>query len=61
MGVNNYIKKPFIADELDAHIQAMLKMKAGNRNRPENGCCQFGHYTLDAEHACLRDERTEKA
>lgn len=60
MGVNNYIKKPFIADELDAHIQAMLKMKAGNRNRPENGCCQFGHYTLDAEHACLRDKRTEK-
>lgn len=61
MGVNNYIKKPFIADELDAHVQAMLKMKAGNRNRPENGCCQFGHYTLDAEHTCLRDERTEKA
>jgi len=25
LGANNYIKKPFIPDELDAHIRAMLK------------------------------------
>ena len=60
MGVNNYIKKPFIADELDAHIQAVLKMKEGARNRTETGFCKFGHYTLDTEHANLRDDRTGK-
>ena len=60
MGVNNYIKKPFIADELDAHIQAVLKMKEVARNRTETGFCKFGHYTLDTEHANLRDDRTGK-
>ena len=29
LGVNNYIKKPFLAEELDAHIGALLKMKRG--------------------------------
>ena len=29
LGVNNYIKKPFLAEELDAHIGALLKMKQG--------------------------------
>ena len=28
IGVNNYIKKPFVPDELDAHIHGLLKMKA---------------------------------
>lgn len=60
MGVNNYIKKPFIADELDAHIQAVIKMKEGARSRTETGFCKFGHYTLDTEHANLRDDSTEK-
>ena len=27
LGVNNYVKKPFVPDELDAHIHAILKMK----------------------------------
>ncbi len=58
MGVNNYIKKPFIADELDAHIQAILKMKEGAKSRTETGFCKFGNYTLDTEHANLRDDRT---
>ena len=26
LGVNNYIKKPFLAEELDAHIGALLKI-----------------------------------
>ena len=29
IGVNNYVKKPFIPDELDAHLHAILKMKEG--------------------------------
>ena len=42
LGVNNYVKKPFIAEELDAHIHAVLKMTQGVHMRTETGFCQFG-------------------
>ncbi len=58
IGVNNYIKKPFMPDELDAHIRAILKMKEGSRSRDESECYRFGHYTLDAGHATLRNDET---
>lgn len=29
IGANNYIKKPFIAEEMDAHIRGLLSMKEG--------------------------------
>lgn len=60
VGANNYIKKPFIADELDAHIQAILKTIGSVRSRAEDGFCKFGHYTLDTEHTTLRDNLTRK-
>ncbi|MDY3267833.1 MAG: response regulator transcription factor [Phocaeicola sp.] len=53
IGVNNYVKKPFIPDELDAHLHAILKMKEGSKFRNESEMCHFGKYTLDAEHATL--------
>ena len=58
LGVNNYVKKPFIADELDAHIHAILKMTQGTHTRTETGFCKFGSYTLDTEHGTLRNDRT---
>lgn len=61
LGVNNYVKKPFIADELDAHIHAILKMTQGTHMRTETGFCQFGSYTLDTEHNTLRDDRTGRS
>ena len=27
LGVNNYLKKPFLPEELNAHVQALMKMK----------------------------------
>lgn len=42
IGVNNYVKKPFIPDELDAHLHAILKMKEGTKSRDESGICRFG-------------------
>ena len=42
LGVNNCVKKPFIADELDAHMKAVLKMTQGTHNRTETGFCKFG-------------------
>ena len=60
VGVNNYVKKPFVPDEMDAHIRAILKMKEGSKSRNETACCNFGHYTLDEAHATLRNNSTEK-
>lgn len=53
IGVNNYVKKPFIPDELDAHLHAILKMKEGTKSRDESGICRFGKYTLDAKQGFL--------
>lgn len=61
IGVNNYVKKPFIPDELDAHLHAILKMKEGTKTRNEEGLCKFGNYTLDAEHATLRNSESGKS
>lgn len=58
LGVNNYVKKPFIADELDAHMKAVLKMTQGTHTRTETGFCKFGSYTLDTEHGTLRNDST---
>ncbi|MDM8251898.1 response regulator transcription factor [Phocaeicola barnesiae] len=61
IGVNNYVKKPFIPDELDAHLHAILKMKEGTKTRNEERLCKFGNYTLDAEHATLRNSESGKS
>lgn len=55
LGVNNYIKKPFLAEELDAHIGALLKMKQGMRAANESEVYQIGeNYVFDAVHAVLK-------
>ena len=60
LGVNNYVKKPYVPDELDAHIHAILKMKNGEKSRTETGHLKIGHYTLDTDHATLRDDTSGK-
>lgn len=59
-GVENYIKKPFVPNELDAHIHAVLRMKEGAKTRTETDHYKLGHYTLDAKHATLLDNNTGK-
>lgn len=55
LGVNNYIKKPFLAEELDAHIGALLKLKQGVSARNESEMYRIGEsYVFDAAHAVLR-------
>lgn len=57
LGVNNYIKKPFLAEELDAHIGALLKMKQGMKAVNESEVYQIGeHYVFDAVHAVLKQD-----
>mgnify|MGYP002230448054 CR=1 FL=1 len=54
IGVNNYVKKPFIPDELDAHLHAILKMKEGTKSRDESGICRFGSmFLMRNRHFCL--------
>ncbi len=60
IGVNNYVKKPFVPDELDAHIHAIIKMTKGAKSQNETDHYKLGHYTLDAGHATLRNDETNK-
>ena len=58
LGINNYVKKPFVPEELDAHIQALMKMRGGAKTQKETSHYRLGKYTLDADHATLRDDET---
>lgn len=49
VGANNYVKKPFTPDELDAHIQATLKMRNQGKFRNESNAHNLGCYVLDAD------------
>lgn len=55
IGANNYIKKPFIPEELDAHVHALLKLSKGEKAKDESQCYKLGkEYLLDATHATLK-------
>lgn len=58
LGINNYVKKPFVPEELDAHIQALMKMRGGDRLQKETHHYRLGRFTLDADHATLRDDQS---
>lgn len=55
LGVNNYIKKPFLAEELNAHITALLRLTNGMRSRDVSSVYAIGRrYEFDAGQALLR-------
>ena len=58
LGINNYVKKPFVPEELDAHIQALMKMRGGTKTQKETSHYKLGKFTLDADHATLRNDET---
>ena len=45
-------------EELDAHIQALMKMRGGAKTQKETNHYKLGKYTLDADHATLRNDET---
>ena len=59
LGINNYVNKPLVPEELDAHIQALMKMRGGAKTQKETNHYKLGKYTLDADHATLRDDETD--
>jgi len=61
LGINNYVKKPFVPEELDAHIQALMKMRGGAKTQKETSHYKLGKYTLDADHATLRNDETNES
>jgi two-component system response regulator len=56
VGVNNYIKKPYTPEELDAHIRAMLRTR--NSERAQDTTLQFtlGSFRFDASKSELHDK-----
>ncbi len=60
IGANNYIKKPFIAEEMDAHIQGILSMKEGTRSKNQSRIYAIGNRQLDAEHCLLKSTDGKK-
>jgi len=52
-GVNGYLKKPFIPEELNAHIQALLRLKDGKSAKSKVDSMKIGDYALDVEHCVL--------
>lgn len=55
LGVNNYIKKPFLAEELNAHILALLKLTKGIRSVNEEEILHLGtSFIFEAGHALLK-------
>lgn len=54
LGVDNYVKKPFLPEELDAHVRALLRMKQGTAEKEKTCTLIVGEYTLDPGQATLR-------
>ena len=60
MGANNYIKKPYTPEELDAHIKALMGMKNKSNPAKQNTICKIGKYTFDPKSLILMYSDTEK-
>lgn len=53
LGVNNYLKKPFVPEELDASIKALLKLQRGERANNETGQLHVGSFIFDSRTCAL--------
>lgn len=60
LGGDNYIKKPFIPEELNAHVCRLLALKKGRPSCNETEVFKIGNYTFDAHRAILTDENEDQ-
>ena len=60
LGVNNYVKKPFLPEDLDANVRALLRMKQGTTEKDKTRTLTIGEYTLEPEQATLRHSSGSK-
>ena len=59
-GADNYIKKPFTPDELNAHIAALISLKDAGRVKSKNTVYSIGKYTFEPKNFMLIYTHTEK-
>ena len=59
-GADNYIKKPFTPEELDAHIKALIILKSNSRIRLKNTIYSIGKYTFSPKSLILTYNDSEK-
>jgi len=52
-GVNNYIKKPFLPEELNAHIKALINLRNETKTRIKNSLHTLGKYRFDRKNHSL--------
>jgi len=61
LGVDNFIKKPFLPDELSAHIQAVMKRIGKNKLKPIRETIYLGEYTFTVKTRTLyRESKSRK-
>jgi DNA-binding response OmpR family regulator len=59
-GVYNYIKKPFMPEELDAHIKALINLKTETKIRIKKELYPIGKYMFNPKNFTLLYEHSEK-
>lgn len=52
-GVNNYIKKPFLPEELDAHIKALINLRNETKVKIKKTVYAIGSYQFDPKNLFL--------
>jgi len=60
VGADNYIKKPFTPEELDAHIKTLINLKNNSRLRIKNAIHKIGKYSFDPKNLTLTFNESEK-
>lgn len=60
LGANNYVKKPFVPEELDAHIKGQIKLKHELRSKNESKIQKIGIYSFDVINGTLKDAEGER-
>lgn len=59
-GVNNYIKKPFMPEELDAHIKSIMLLKLKLNPMSTHLIFNIGCFTIDTEKQLLISKTAER-
>ncbi|MDR3339900.1 MAG: response regulator transcription factor [Candidatus Symbiothrix sp.] len=54
-GGNYYVKKPFLPEELDAHIKSLINLRTDTKVRIKKSLRQIGNYLFDTKNNCLTD------
>ena len=60
VGADNYIKKPYTPEELDAHIKSLINLKTGGKSCSKSKVYQIGKYVHNSKSLTLNFGESEK-